>query len=160
MEVKGQQHMPHLKQEMLLVEETHPPIATDTTPEILPVLYYPREGYLVRDTTHIYSNPQRTSLMSTGNLGEAVTPTLPLWRHNNGTDGKPVDEKHWAKTSKLNIAYHIHPKKRETVAVKAGEYKDCVPVEGTVNRGDGSGYRYQEWYAPGVGLVKSTTTDL
>jgi len=46
------------------------------------------------------------------------------------------------------------------VAVKAGEYKDCVPVEGTVNREDGSGYRYQEWYAPVVGLVKSTTTDL
>ena len=102
-EVKGQQHVPHLKQEVLPVEETHPATATDTTPEILPVLYYPREGY---------------------------------------------------------IAYHIHPEKRETVAVKVGEYKDCAPVKGTVNRGDGSGYRYQEWYAPGVGLVKSTTTNL
>ncbi|GEM_PF-4383026 len=29
-----------------------------------------------------------------------------------------------------------------------------------VNRGDGGGYHYQEWYAPGVGPVKSTTTDL
>ncbi len=158
MEVKGQQHVPHLKQEALLVEETHPPIATDTTPEILPVLYYPREGYLVRDTTLF--EPSTHQLNVHRQLGRGGNADLTLVATHDGTDWKHVDEKHWAKASKLNIAYHIHPEKRETVAVKAGEYKDCVPVEGTVNRGDGSGYRYQEWYAPGVGLVKSTTTDL
>ncbi len=159
-EVKGRQYVPDLKQEALLVEETHPAAATDTSLDIMPVLYYLREGYLVRDTAHIYSNPQHTSFVSTGNLGEAVTPILPLWRHVDGTDWKPVDEEHWARAARLDIAYHIHPEKRETVTVKAGEYKNCVPVEGTVNRGDGSGYRYQEWYAPGIGLVKATTTDL
>ena len=159
-EVKGQQPLPHLKQEALLVEETHPAAAADASPDIMPVLYYPREGYLVRDTSYIYSSPQRTSLISTGNLGEAVVPILPLWRQVEGTDWKPVDEEHWGRASGLAIAYRVHPEKRETVTVKAGEYRDCVPVEGTVNRGDGSGYRYQEWYAPGVGLVKATTTDL
>jgi hypothetical protein len=159
-EVKGRQFLPDLKQEALLIEETHPTEASDTSPDIIPVLYYPREGYLVRDTSYIYSNPQRTSLMSTGNLGEAVVPILPLWQQVDGADWKPVDEEHWGRAARLAIAYHIHPEKRETVTVKAGEYKECVPVEGTMNRGDGSGYHYQEWYAPGVGLVKATTTDL
>jgi hypothetical protein len=54
----------------------------------------------------------------------------------------------------------MHPEEREAVTTRVGEYKDCVPVEGRVNRGDGSGYRYQEWFASGVGLVKSVTTDL
>src|SRR5215203_2345472 len=159
-EVKGTQHVPHLKQDALLIDESHASGIPGADPEVMPVLYYAREGYLVRDTAHIYSNPQRTSLMSTGNLGEAVVPILPLWRQVEGTDWKPVDEEHWGRAARLAIAYHVHPEKREMVTVKAGEYRDCVPVEGTVNRGDGSGYRYQEWYAPGVGLVKATTTDL
>ena len=29
-----------------------------------------------------------------------------------------------------------------------------------MTRDESSGFRYAEWYAPGVGLVKSTTTDL
>jgi hypothetical protein len=99
------------------------------------------------------------SLLSTGNLGEAVAPILPLWPKNDGTDWRPVDVEHWGEASRLDIGYHFHPEK-ETVAVKAGEYTDCVRAEGTVRRGDGSGYRYHEWYAPGVGLVKSTTADL
>ena len=159
-EVKGTQHVPHLKQDALLIDESHASGIPGADPEVMPVLYYAREGYLVRDTAHIYSNPQRTSLMSTGNLGEAVVPILPLWQQGEGTDWKPVDEEHWGRAARLAIAYHVHPEKREMVTVKAGEYRDCVPVEGTVNRGDGSGYRYQEWYAPGVGLVKATTTDL
>jgi len=159
-EVKGRQHLPPLKQEVLLVDETHPAAVTDSSPEVIPVLYYPREGYLVRDTAHIYSNPQRTSLMSTGNLGEAVMPVLPLWQHVDGTDWKPVDTEHWGRASRLSLAYHIHPEKRETVTLKSGSYQDCVLVAGSVNRGEEDGYRYQEWYAPGVGLVKSVTADL
>jgi hypothetical protein len=90
-EVKGQTPLPHLKQEALLVEETHPAAVADASPDIMPVLYYPREGYLVRDTSYIYSNTQRTSLISTGNLGEVVRPILPLWRQVERTDWKPVD---------------------------------------------------------------------
>src|SRR5215204_2521382 len=91
-EVKGTQHVPHLKQDALLIDESHASGIPGADPEVMPVLYYAREGYLVRDTAHIYSNPQRTSLMSTGNLGEAVVPILPLWRQVEGTDWKPVDE--------------------------------------------------------------------
>ncbi len=158
-EVKGTQHVPHLQQEALLIDESHPSGTPGTSPEVVPVLYYVREGYLVRDTAHIYSNPQRTSIVSTGNLGEAVASVLPLWLKNDGTDWQPVDVEHWGRASRLDIGYCFHPE-RETMAVKAGEYADCVRVEGTVARGDGSGYRYREWYAPGVGLVRSTTTDL
>jgi hypothetical protein len=159
-EIKGRQHHPQLQQEVLLVEETHPGAAVDASAEVAPVLYYPREGYLVRDTSYIYSNPQRTSLLSTGNLGEAVAPVLPLWRQVDGTDWSSVDAEHWGKASKLDVAYRVHPEKREIVTVKAGQYEDCVLVEGTVRRSEEDGYRYQEWYAPGVGLVQSTTSDL
>jgi len=158
-EVKGTQHIPHLKQDALLIDETHPSAATAASPETMPVLYYFHEGYLVRDTAYIYSNPQRTSLISTDNLGEAAAPILPLDLKKDGTDWQPVDDEHWGKASRLDVTSHFRSEK-ETVAVSAGTYSDCVKVEGTVTRGDGSGYRYQEWYAPGVGLVKSTTTDL
>jgi hypothetical protein len=157
--VKGTQHVPHLQQDALLIDEVHPSGTPGTSPEVVPVLYYAREGYLVRDTAYIYSNPQRTSLISTGNLGEAVAPILPLDLQKDGTDWQPVDDEHWGKASRLDVTSHFRSGK-ETVVVKAGTYPDCVKVEGTVTRGDGSGYRYQEWYAPGVGLVKSTTTDL
>lgn len=159
-EVKGRQHIPHLQQDALLFDETHPVAAAGAVPEVVPVLYYPREGYLVRDTAHIYSNPQQTSLLSTGNLGEAVSPVLPLWKQVDGTDWQPVDNEHWAKVANLGISYHVHPEKREIVTVKAGTYQDCVMIDGTVSRGGGEGYRYQEWYAPNVGLVKSVITDL
>jgi hypothetical protein len=158
-EVKGQQSLPHLKQEALLVEETYPSTTADAFPEVMPVFYYPRQGYLVRDTAHIYSNPQRTSFVSTGNLGEAVAPILPLDLKKDGTDWLPVDDEHWGTASRLDVTSHFRSEK-EAVVVKAGTYPDCMKVEGTVTRGDGSGYRYQEWYAPGVGLVKATTTDL
>jgi DUF3108-like len=84
---------------------------------------------------------------------------LPLDLQKDGTDWQPVDDEYWGKASRLDVTSHFRSGK-ETVVVKAGTYPDCVKVEGTVTRGDGSGYRYQEWYAPGVGLVKSTTTDL
>ena len=159
-EVKGRQSFPHLKQDILLFDETHPATAAGAVSEIVPVLYYPRDGYLVQDSAHIYSNPQRTSLISTGNLGEAVSPVLPLWKQVDGTDWQSVDNEHWAKVANLAISYHVHPEKRETVTVKAGTYQDCVMITGTVSRGGGEGYRYQEWYAPHVGMVKSVTTDL
>lgn len=158
-EVKGRQHIPHLKHEALLTDETHPSEAPGEFPEVVPVLYYPREGYLVRDTAYIYSNPQRTSLVSTGNLGEAVAPILPLRPQHDGTDWQPVQIENWGTASRLSIAYQLHSQK-ETVTTTTGKYADCVRVEGTVAHGDGSGYRYQEWYAPGVGLVKSLTTSL
>ena len=122
-EVKGRQHVPDLKQDALLVEETYPAAAADASPDIMPVLYYPRKGYLVRDTSYIYSNPERTSLLATGNLGEAVVPLLPLWQQIEGRDWKPVEEEYWGSAARLAIAYHLHPEKRETVTVKAGEYK-------------------------------------
>ena len=151
---------PHLKQEALLVEETHPAAVANESPDIMPVLYYLREGSLVRKTSSIYGNSQRSRVTSTGNLGETVVPLLPLWQQGEGTDWKPVAEEHWGRAAQLASAYHVHPEKRATVTVEAGKYRDCVPVRGTVNRGDGSGYRYQEWYAPGVGLVQTTTTEL
>lgn len=159
-QVKGHQHLPSLKQEVLLFEETHPKATADATPEITPILYYPREGYLVRDTSYIYSNPQRTSLLSTGNLGEAVSPVLPLWRNLDGSDWKPVALEHWGKAANLDISYRIDPRKRVRIAVQAGEYTDCVLIEGAVKRTADDGYRYHEWYAPGVGMVKGAVSDM
>jgi hypothetical protein len=158
-EVKGIQEIAHLKQDALLVDEVYAAEASEAASDVVPVLYYPHDEYLVRDTSHIYSNPQRTSLVSTGNLGEAVTPVLPLRPDNDGTGWRPVGGEHWGKASRLSLTYRLHPE-RETVSVKGGEYKDCARIEGIIDRGEGSGYRYQEWYAPGVGLIKSTTTDL
>ena len=157
--VRGKQLVSQLGQEAVLIDETHPSGPSGSAPEVLPVLYYPREGYLVRDTSYIYVSSNRTSPVSTGNLGEAVTPVLPLWLKNEGTDWQPVSAEHWGKASGLVIGYRLSPEK-EAVTVKSGSYTDCVRIEGTVTRGDSSGFRYAEWYAPGVGLVKSTTTDL
>ena len=157
--VRGKRLVSHLVQEAVLIDEIHSTGPAGTTPETLPVLYYPREGYVVRNTSYIYASTNRTNLVATGNLGEAVSPVLPLWPKNDGTDWQPVSAEHWGKASRLDIRHRFHPDK-EAVTVKSGTHADCVRIEGTVTRGDGSGFLYEEWYAPGVGLVKSTTTDL
>jgi hypothetical protein len=102
-EVKGRQYLPHLKQDVLLKDEAHAATNGGAVTEVVPVLYYPRQGYLVRDTAHIYSNPQRTSLMSTGNLGEAAARVLPLWKHLDGTAWQPVDTEHWGTAANLRL---------------------------------------------------------
>ncbi|NOT55514.1 MAG: hypothetical protein HOP18_12990 [Deltaproteobacteria bacterium] len=158
--VQGYHFLPALNQQVLLFEETHLPATAADVPKTTPVLYYARDGFLVRDPSHVYADRQRTRLIATDTFGEAVAPVLPLWRHLDGSDWNPVDVDHWGKTTTVDIEYHINPRKRVSVTVQGREYQDCVIIEGAVTRTPGESYNYYEWYAPGIGMVKRVMAEL
>ena len=159
MEVKGQQYVPRLKLDVVVIDEAHPGVTPTAPKDILPVLYYPHEGYLVRNTNHVYGNNERTTLVSTGTIGESFAPVFPLDLKKSGEEWHAVDVGSWGQMSQLDTKYRFVSEK-EPIAVKAGEYTDCMRVETKIARVSGRGFQYTEWYAPGVGMVKSTTMDL
>ena len=162
-EVKGQQHIPHLQLNAMVLDEAHPGVAPTAPKDILPVLYYLHEGYLVRNTNHVYGNNERTILISTGTLGESFAPVFPLnladKSENRGEEWQEVRIGEWGDVSQLTTLYRFGSEPGPVV-VKAGTYSDCLRVETKITRTSGRGFHYTEWYTPGVGMVKSTTTDL
>ncbi len=162
-EVKGQQHIPHLQRDAMVLNEAHPGVTPTAPKDILPVLYYPYEGYLVRNTNHIYGNNERTVLVSTGAIGESSAPVFPLdlasQSKNPSEEWQAVRIGEWGDVSQLTTLYRFGPE-QEPVVVTAGMYTDCLRVETKITRTSGRGFHYTEWYAPGVGMVKSTTTAL
>ncbi len=162
-EVKGQQHIPRLQLNVMVLDEAHPGVTPTAPKDVLPVLYYPHEGYLVRNTNHVYGNNERTILISTGTIGESFAPVFPLnladKSENRGEEWQEVRIGEWGDVSQLTTLYRFGSEP-EPVVVKAGTYSDCLRVETKITRTSGRGFHYTEWYTPGVGMVKSTTTDL
>ena len=167
MEVKGQQYVPRLKLDVVVFEEAHPGVTPTAPKDILPVLYYPYGGYLVRNTNHVYGDDERTTLVSMGTIGESFAPVFPLALIGNNAesgdepskDWQKVEVDKWGEMSQLDTQYRFVPEK-EPIAVQADEYADCMRAETKIARVSGRGFQYTEWYAPGVGMVKSTTMDL
>lgn len=162
-EVQGQRHIPYLQRDVVILDEAHPGVTPTAPKDILPVLYYPSEGYLVRNTNHVYGNNERTTLISTGTIGESSAPVFPLDLADNGenrsAEWQTVQVGEWGEVSQLTTLYRFESEP-EPVVVKAGTYTECLRVETKITRTSGRGFHYTEWYAPGVGMVKSTTTNL
>ena len=162
-EVKGQHHVPHLQRDAVILDEAHPGVTPTAPKDILPILYYFHEGYLVRNSNHAYGDNERTNLVSTGTIGESFAPVLPLDLASRSAD--PSEEwqevwvGEWGEEAQLSSLYRFEPE-QEPVVVTAGTYTDCLRVETKLVRASGRGFHYTEWYAPSVGMVKSTTTDL
>ena len=162
-EVKGQHHVPHLQRDAVILDEAHPGVTPTAPKDILPVLYYPHEGYLVRNSNHVYGNNDRTTLVSTGSLGESSAPVFPLdlvgKSENQSEEWQEAQIGEWGEEAQLTTLYRFGSEP-EPVVVKAGTYTDCLRVETKITRTSGRGFHYTEWYTPDVGMVKSTTTDL
>lgn len=162
-EVKGQHHVPHLQLDAVVLDEAHPGVTPTAPKDVLPVLYYPHEGYLVRNTNHVYGNNERTTLVSTGTIGESSAPVFPLdligKSENQNAEWQEAQIGEWGEEAQLSTLYRFGPE-QEPVVVTAGTYTDCLRVETKITRTSGRGFHYTEWYAPGVGMVKSTTTNL
>lgn len=158
-QVRDRQHVPRLGLEAVVIDETHPGVTPTAPRDVLPVLYYPRGDYLVRNTNHVYSDDERTMLMQTGTLGEAAAPVLPLDPAVPRTDWQTVEAGEWGEMSQLDTEYRFRPEP-DPVVVPAGAYPGCLRTETRIRRVSGRGFLYTEWYAPGVGLVRMRTTDL
>ncbi len=162
-EVKGHQHIPRLQLNAMVLDEAHPGVTPTAPKDILPVLYYPHEGYLVRNTNHVYGNNERTILISTGTIGESFAPVLPLDFASRSAppsgEWQEVWVGEWGEEAQLSTLYRFGPEQKPVV-VAAGAYTACLRMETKLVRTSGRGFHYTEWYAPGVGMVKSTTTDL
>lgn len=162
-EVKGQQHIPYLQRDVVILDEAHPGVTPTAPKDILPILYYFHEGYLVRNSNHAYGDNERTNLVSTGTIGESFAPVLPpdlaSQSVNPSEEWQEVWGGAWGEEAQLSTLYRFGPE-QEPVVVTAGTYTDCLRVETQLVRTSGRGFHYTEWYTPGVGMVKSTATDL
>lgn len=159
-DMKDQQQVSDLVHEVLLVEEIHPTATTPDASDIMPVLYYLREGNLVRETVPTFADERGTHVLVTGVLSSPIVSPVSRWQQALGGNWQSIDVSNRGSATPGTLAHHVHSTKRESILVKAGMYKDCIPVEKVMNDEDGSRYRSQEWYAPGVGLVKATVTDM
>ena len=159
LQVRGREYVPRLGLEAVVIDETHPGVTPTAPRDVLPVLYYPRGDYLVRNTNHVYSDDERTMLMQTGTLGEAAAPVLPLDPATPRTDWHTVQAGEWGEMSQLDTEYRFRSEP-DPVVVPAGTYPGCLHAETRIRRVSGRGFLYAEWYAPGTGLVRMRTTDL
>ena len=159
MQVRHRQYVPRLGLEAVVIDETHPGVTPTAPRDVLPVLYYPRGDYLVRNTNHVYSDDECTMLMQTGTLGEAAAPVLPLDPAAPRPDWHTVRAGEWGEMSQLDTEYRFRSEP-DPVVVPAGTYPGCLRAETRIRRVSGRGFLYAEWYAPGTGLVRMRTTDL
>lgn len=159
MQVRGLKFIQPLQLEAVVIDEAHPGVMPTAPKDVLPVLYYPHRGYLVRNTNHVYGDNEHTTLVKAGSIGEASAPVLPLDPVPTGGGWHTVQAGEWGEMSQLDTEYRSQLE-TEPVVVEAGSYTDCLRVETRIKGVSGRGFQYTEWYAPGVGLVKMITTDL
>ncbi|MGH7858738.1 MAG: hypothetical protein ACREQY_15540, partial [Candidatus Binatia bacterium] len=60
------------------------------------------------------------------------------------------------------VHHHVVAVEPDVVRVPAGEFRDCIRIDTSSSHGPGSGgsgdellFYYADWYAPGVGLVRT-----
>ena len=101
----------HLQRDAVILDEAHPGVTPTAPKDILPVLYYPHEGYLVRNSNHVYGNNDRTTLVSTGSLGESSAPVFPLdlvgKSENQSEEWQEAQIGEWGEVSQLTTLYRF-----------------------------------------------------
>lgn len=156
--VLGREHVASVGREGVTVVERFYGTGPGIVEEPEPVLYYFREGFLER----VYLTYQAGKPVPIG-FGSEETKFLPetlapgrKWESNTiafrlGDDfGYSVVHGH-------EVAFEP-----ETVTVPAGSFDGCVRIDTHSDHGPGAGgqgqdlvFWYQDWYAPGVGLVQT-----
>lgn len=158
-EVKGLQAVPRLQKDVMVVDETHPGVDPKAPRDVLPVLYSLNEGYLVRNTNHVYANDDRSTMVATAIIGESFAPVLPMDPEKKTVGWKNMNMGRMATMSELSTLYRVG-RAPEAVIVNAGKFEGCIRAETKIERVSGRGFLYSEWYAPAVGMVKSVTKEL
>ena len=106
-EVKGLQAVPRLQKDVMVVDETHPGVDPKAPRDVLPVLYSSREGYLVRNTNHVYANDERSTMVATAIIGESFAPVLPMDLEKKSVGWKNMNMGRRATMSELDTQYRV-----------------------------------------------------
>lgn len=155
--VHGRQHVDALSRDGISVEERY---SSDSGPffveEQEPMLYFRERGYLNR----VFLTYQGGKLVASSGSGDSEF--LP----ERLTDGATWESNTQAfRVGDLGFRIrHTHrvSMERDPVKVPAGTFENCVRVDTFSTQGPGSGkngaellFYYSDWYAPGVGLVRT-----
>lgn len=160
--VHGTTYVEPLGREGTTVEERY---SSESGPffveELEPIFYFRENGYLNR----VFLTYQGGKLVPASGSGDSeflpeVLTNGTSWNSNTqafrvGDLGFRVSHRHRASLE------------RETVRVPAGTFRDCIRVDTQSSQGPGSGktpeeelkFFYSDWYAPGVGLVRTQHWD-
>jgi hypothetical protein len=145
------QFVPSLARPAVIFDEEYPDQTT-------PVGYFLSDGFLQSEIGLSYRAEGNLERMPIGVQPMRVMPMPP----RAGTKWS-YGEQVFARTpyiAGVEIHWSGSVSGEESVTVPAGVFRDCLRVESVaVHRGpvDGAGrvYRYVDWYAPNIGLVKS-----
>jgi hypothetical protein len=162
--VYGRQFVEAIQREGISVEERYSSWGTGG-PYILeeqePMIYFRDKGYLNR----VQLTYQAGKVVAASGSGD--TQFLPELLINGASwDSNTQAFRVGDLGFKVNFR-HTVAIERESVAVPAGSFADCVRVDTYSTEGPDSGYRpgeeltfyYSDWYAPGVGLVLTRQWD-
>ncbi len=160
--VHGNRYVAELKRSGIAVEERYSGnTALFVVEEQEPMLYFRENGFLSR----IFLTYQGGNLVPTSGSGESQF--LP----EDLSDGKV-----WASDTQAfrvggDLGFRVNHRhtistEREVVHVPAGDFENCVRIDTFSTQGPNSGrngeelvFYYVDWYAPGVGLIRSQQWD-
>jgi len=148
---RGPTFVPELGRIAAIFDEDYP----DQT---VPVAFFLAEGFLQSEIGLRYRVEHGVELMPIGIQPMRVMPMPPRvgmrWAYLEQVFGTSADG------ATLNIRWSGSVSREESVLVPAGVFRDCLRIESiAVHRlpmeAHAREYRYVDWYAPNVGLVKN-----
>lgn len=161
--VYGARRFEPLARDVIQVEESYSSTGSGVflLEEQEPVVYFLEDGYLNR----MFLTRQAGKLIATSGSGDSRF--LPATIEIGG---------HWDSSSQAfrvgnDLGFRVSHSHRieiepEPVEVPAGEFRNCIRIDTFSSHGPGSGsgsdelaFFYSDWYAPGVGLVKTQQWD-
>lgn len=162
--VHGRQFIEALHREGISVEERYSsfgPGGPFILEELEPMLYFRENGFLNR----ILLTYQAGKVVPASGSGDSKFLPEVL---ANGTSWSSSAEAFHVGDLGFQVSFqHVVSIEHETVKVPAGSFESCVRVDTSSSEGPESGYRpgeelvfyYSDWYAPGVGLVRTQQWD-
>jgi len=148
---RGPRFVPELGRIAAIFDEDYPD-------QSVPVAFFLAEGFLQSEIGLRYRVEHGVELMPIGIQPMRVMPMPPRvgmhWAYLEQVFGTAVDG------AALDIRWSGSVSREESVLVPAGVFRDCLRVESVaVHRmpmeASAREYRYVDWYAPNVGLVKN-----
>lgn len=149
---RGPKFVPELGRIVVIFDEEYPD-------QVLPVAFFLSEGFLQSAIGLGYAADRRMGVMPIGAQPMRLMPVPPQigrrWSYLEDVFGAAD-----AHEPGLAIEWSGVVHGQETVSVPAGTFRRCLRVESVAAHRipmstSGRHYRYVDWYAPGVGLVKS-----
>jgi hypothetical protein len=148
---RGPQFVPSLARPAVIFDETYPDQTT-------PVGYFLSDGFLQSEIGLSYRAEGNLERMPIGIQPMRVMPMPPragaTWSYGEQVFATTPS------TAGVEIRWSGSVSSEALVAVPAGAFRDCLRVESVaVHHGPVGGarrlYRYVDWYAPNIGLIKS-----